>query len=100
MATVEDVTGQEGHALIRTRWAICGYYDDATPDIRARLVACEVAHDKSDTFFASTPPLEALNMLLSKYCSRRWDKYAKGLGIRFVDVKGCVSKRLLQDGLT
>ena len=44
--------------FVRMRWALCskGYLEE--PDVRARLVACEVAKDKSSAFHASTPPLE------------------------------------------
>ena len=45
--------------------------DALTPDIRARLVAMEVATYKDDHFFAAAPALEALRLLLSRTASRR-----------------------------
>ena len=34
--------------LIRTRWVVCNKADAEAPDIRARLVACEVDDKESD----------------------------------------------------
>ena len=36
----------EGGTRVRMRWALCSKGDEANPDVRARLVACEVAKDK------------------------------------------------------
>ena len=49
----------EGGTHVRMRWALCSKGDEASPDVRAMLVACEVAKDKKPSFVASTPPLEA-----------------------------------------
>ena len=49
----------EGGTHVRMRWVLCNKGDEAHPDVRARLVACEVAKDQQPSFFASTPPLEA-----------------------------------------
>ena len=47
---------------------LCNKGDAQNPDVRARLVACEVNHGTKDaSFFASTPPLEAKRMLFAKY---------------------------------
>ena len=44
--------------VVRTRWVLCNKGDDIEPDVRARLVACEVNHggDAGGAFYASTPP--------------------------------------------
>ena len=39
--------------------------DAGNPDYRSRLVAKEIKRDKRDDLFAATPPLEALNLLMS-----------------------------------
>ena len=67
-ARVEDVREEEGHKMIRTRWVICNKSDDATPDIRARLVACEVAHDKSDTCFLQHSSLGSFENASQQLC--------------------------------
>ena len=42
---------------VRTRWVLCNKGDASNPDMRARLVACEVNKTgKKDAFDASTPP--------------------------------------------
>ena len=51
------VMGNRDSKVIRTRWVMCNKGDAAAPDVRARLVACEVNTYKSDDLFASTPPL-------------------------------------------
>ena len=50
--------------VVRTRWVLCNKGDDLEPDVRARLVACEVNHgdDGGGAFFASTPPLGSKRM--------------------------------------
>ena len=46
--------------------------DASNPDMRARLVACEVNKTgKGDAFYALTPPGESKKALLSMYASRR-----------------------------
>ena len=47
--------------------------DASKPDIRARLVACELNTytDESGLFYAATPPLEAKRILLSEHATKR-----------------------------
>ena len=66
---------------------MCNKGDLQNPDVRARLVACEVNDHKSDAFFAGTPPLEAKKLLFSEYASRRYASDGKPLEISFVDIK-------------
>lgn len=69
---------------------MCDQGDDAQPHIRARLVACEINHNKESGrqgFFASTPPLEALKLLLSDFISRRWHTDGNPLQGSFVGIK-------------
>ena len=86
----DDVRQTKEFRLIRTRWVICSKGDGAEPDIRARLVACEVNEHKGSgnhCFFASTPPLGALKLLLSDFVSRRRHSDGSPLQISFVDIK-------------
>ena len=64
---------EEGAKVVRTRWVLCNKGDDTHPDVRARLVACEVNHaeDSGGQFFASTPPPEGKRMLFSDFASRK-----------------------------
>ena len=73
--------------LVRTRWVITNKGDAEAPDVRARLVACEINDGKTDAYFASTPPLEAKRILFSEYASRRWSKQGDPLMLSFVDIK-------------
>ena len=73
--------------LIRTRWVITDKCDEATPDIRARLVAQEINTFKSDEFFASTPPLEAKRLLLSQFATERKLSDGRPLEVSFIDIK-------------
>ena len=43
--------------------------DEATPDVRSRLAAKDFAGRRDDAFFAATPPLEALRLLISDLMS-------------------------------
>ena len=54
--------------LVRCRWVLCNKRDAQNPDVRARLIACEVnSGSKEDSFYAATPPLEAKKILFTKY---------------------------------
>ena len=50
---------------LKTRWVNVNKGDEQTLDIMRRLLAKEIAFRKNDDFFAATPPLEALRLLLS-----------------------------------
>ena len=79
----------EDFKLVRMRWVICNKGDDAEYDVRARLVACEVNTYKSDEYVASTPPLEAKNLLFSEYACTARDPAFKSdeIVLSFVDIK-------------
>ena len=87
MADPKEVLQGQGSNDIRTRWVVCNKGDTSSPDIRARLVACEVNTYKSEEFFASTTPLEAKRLHLSELATRR--KHADGGApeVMFIDVK-------------
>ena len=68
------------------RWVICNKGDSQNPDVRARLVACEVGQSKEATYVASTPPLEALRLLFSQYATER-TRQGQPLQLSFVDVR-------------
>ena len=53
--------------FVRMRWVLCNKRDGKEPDVRARLVACEIAKDKQSQFYASTPPAEAKKLLFRRY---------------------------------
>ena len=61
MKTVPD------YILVRSRWVMANKCDSKEPDVRARLVGCEVnkGGEKVDAFYDSTPPLEANSILFS-----------------------------------
>ena len=57
---MEEMKKHKDYVLTRSRWVLSNKGDAASPDVRARLVACEINHgDRNDIFAASTPPLEA-----------------------------------------
>ena len=73
--------------LVRSRWVVCNKGDSTSPDVRARLVSCELNKDgRNDAFSASTPPLEAKKALFVKYASERTRK-GQPLRISFVDIR-------------
>ena len=76
------------HVFVRSRWVMCNKGDDAEPDCRARLVACEVnkSGEKNSSFFASTPPLESKKLLFSQYAHER-TRGGKPLRLSFVDIR-------------
>ena len=69
---VSDIYKQEDDAKTRSRWVTCSKGDSETPDVGCRLVSCETNEhegDKPPEFYASTPPLEAQRMMLSRFAS-------------------------------
>ncbi len=54
-----------GGRIVGTRWVCCNKGDSTNPDVRCRLVCQEVNTYDSDNFYAATPPLEALRLMLS-----------------------------------
>ena len=54
-----------GKRPLGSRWVDVNKGDRTNPDVRSRLVAREIAYHRNDDFYAATPPLEALRMLLS-----------------------------------
>ena len=76
------------YILVRSRWVMANKGDSSDPDMRARLVGCEVnkGGEKVDAFFASTPPLEAKRILFSQFASERTRK-KKPVCLSVVDVR-------------
>ena len=78
-----------GTEPIGTRWVDINKGDNVHPEYRARLVAQETKRDKREDLFAATPPLEALNIIISMAISqvqdRRRDKEVRK--IEFIDVR-------------
>ena len=87
---VEEMTQMnkvKDHVCVRSRWVCCNKGDAQNPDIRCRLVACEVNKDgKQDSFFASTPPLEAKKLLFARYSKER-RRQGKCLQLSFIDIR-------------
>jgi hypothetical protein len=54
-----------GKRVYGTRWVNSNKKDEADPEIRCRLVCQEVNRYATDKFFASTPPLEAMRLIMS-----------------------------------
>ncbi len=58
-----------GKALLQGKWIDVTKSALERPVVGSRYVAKEFASTRSDDFFAATPPLEALRMLLSRAAS-------------------------------
>ena len=54
-----------GVKVIGTRWVCCNKGDSINPDIRCRLVCQEMKRYETDEFFAATPPIETMRLLVS-----------------------------------
>ena len=91
MWQITDIKTAESYKdakVVRCRWVLCNKGDSTSPDVRARLVACEVNYGgvKEDSFYASTPPLEAKKLLFAKYADAPVVK-GKRMRLGFVDAK-------------
>ena len=69
VCTKDEMHKYKDPKLVRSRWVLCNKGDHQEPDVRARLVACEVNHKgtREEAFHASTPPLEANTIVFHKY---------------------------------
>ena len=65
----EEAVKCGGRKPIAMRWVDVNRGDAASPDVRSRLVAKDFAFHRDDSFFAATPPFEALRMLISDMMS-------------------------------
>ena len=66
-----------------SKWVVTNKGDNLRPDVRARLVGCEVkgSSPSSLEFFSATPPLEALRVLIAIAAQRQQ------LALSFSDVR-------------
>ena len=71
---ISECVQRTGKKPLGSRWVDVNKGDFVRPDVRSRLVAQEIAHHRNDDFYAATPPLEALRMLLSVLASTRGAK--------------------------
>ena len=75
------------YILARSRWVVCNKGDSEQPDVRARLLSCELNNGKRNNMFAaSTPPREGKRMLFTRYVSER-KRSGKPLRLSFVDIR-------------
>jgi hypothetical protein len=73
---VSECWKNTGKRPLQSKWVDVNKGDFLRPVVRSRFVAKEFADKRSDEFFAATPPLEALRMILSHAASGR--KSGKG----------------------
>lgn len=84
VAEAHRVTGKPP---LKGRWVDTNKGDRARPDVRSRWCAKELALHRSDQFFAATPPLEALRLILSIACTGRQDGSRGGRKVLLLDAK-------------
>ena len=90
---VKDMYAQKDYVRTRSRWILCNKGDADDPDMRARLVSCEVNKDKGakpPEFHASTPPLEAQRAMFSRFASepyREIEGKRVPVQMSFVDIR-------------
>ena len=56
----------KGKKIIRTRWIDVNKGDEKNPDMRSRLVGKEFADSVDPSLYASTPPVEAMRLIISQ----------------------------------
>ena len=83
---IEQCNQRAGKKPFGRRWVDVNKGDSSAPDVRCRYVAKEIATYKDDAFSSSTPPLEALRMLLSHAASGRTNS-KKGRKVLVIDAR-------------
>ena len=66
---------RDGIQILRTRWVDIGKGDEHEHNYRSRFVAMEFNTQKINGLYASTPPLEALKLLISDAATRTSDTF-------------------------
>ena len=84
-----------GKGPLGGRWVDVNKGDDATPNVRCRYVAKEIAYHKSDDFFAAMPPLETLRMLMSMAATGRTSSKGVLLCPPFVVVEIVLQEKMI-----
>lgn len=67
IATEEAMQIDPNKVVIGGRWVACDKGDVERPTMRARYVATETNHQDDTAYFAATPPLESIRVLLSQF---------------------------------
>jgi len=83
LAPIAEAHERTGKGPLGGRWVDHNKGDEASPLIRSRYVAQEIARYKDESLFAATPPLEALRMLISDVATFRPVEYK----ILMIDVR-------------
>ena len=56
ISSVDQMAQYPDAVMVKSRWVLCNKGDADSPDVRARLVSCELNKDgRNDAFSASTP---------------------------------------------
>ena len=84
-ASVKECLRRTGRPPVGTKWVDTNKGDDEHPQYRSRLVATEVRKPWSDKWFAATPPLEALRLLVA-LAARGSSKAKRARRILLLDV--------------
>ena len=84
--TIDEAWNVTGRAPIGSKWIDINKGDAVHPDYRSRWVAQEIRRGKVAEFFASTPPLEALRLLLSHVTTSRTTG-GQRRKVSFIDVR-------------
>ena len=72
LTTIDKMKKIPDYILVRSRWVLCNKGDSEQPDVKARLVSCELNNgERNDMFAASTPPLEGKRMLFTRFVSEQ-----------------------------
>ena len=85
--TWDEAVRGGGRKPIRTRWVDVNKGDEASPDVRARLVAQDFALGRDDSFYAATPPLEALRLLISDLTTGQGEPGGGPVKLMLLDAK-------------
>ena len=68
----EEANADKSCKILNGRWVLSNKGDNASPDCRARYVACEIHTYEDSFFFAATPPLEATMILIPQMATERF----------------------------
>ena len=68
---IKEAWERTGKKPLKGRWVDVNKGGHDNPDVRSRWVAKEVNTYRTDAFFASTPPLEAMRLILSAAATKR-----------------------------
>lgn len=66
ISAVDQMAKYPDAVMVKSRWVLCNKEDADSPDVRARLVSCELNKDGRNDAFSASPPFSGQEVIVCK----------------------------------